>query len=124
MQINKFETKKGAIAAIAAFALWEEGLLNGNQMSLITFGSPRALIISTSDRAHEKFHTERYLYGKVDSVPSVPLVVMGFKHYGELRCYRCHSLCYNNARDYPNIAQALDAKEEFHVSTQSRYAAI
>jgi len=91
-------SRGGALLNVLAYGLYTEGLVPTSKLTLVTFGSPRALVDRDSDAVHAKFTQWRMVY-KGDIAPSVPYGWMGFKHYGTMRCYECN---YSEGRDRPN----------------------
>jgi hypothetical protein len=81
-------SRGGAIATVAAAAMYVEGLLPASQIKQITFGSPLSLGTAMSDSVHNKYVQYRFVY-KSDPVPAVPFKSWGVRHTGEMRCISC-----------------------------------
>lgn len=101
----------GIINALA-YVIYKDDLWDTSKIVQVTFGSPRTLSDDLSDEVHGQFDQLRIIYKK-DAVPSVPYSILGFKHYGTMRCFECG---YEEGRDNPYWSWFVDNGIDDHVS--------
>lgn len=106
-------SRGGGLLNNVVFAILNDGLISKSKVKLTTFGSPRALSDSTSDKLHgwqrSGFAFDRVI-NQADIVPSIPYDWWGFKHAGELSCYNCD---YPTERDRPFYAWSINHHTEY-----------
>lgn len=101
----------GIINALA-YVIYKDDLWDTSKIVQVSFGSPRTLTSSLSDEIHGKFDQLRIIY-KNDPIPSIPYPLMGFKHYGTMRCFECG---YEEGRNNPYWSWFLDNGYNDHIS--------
>mmetsp|Transcript_16764 Transcript_16764/g.32641 ORF Transcript_16764/g.32641 Transcript_16764/m.32641 type:complete len:291 (-) Transcript_16764:222-1094(-) len=106
-------SRGGAIAQIIAAALYLDEIVPASQLTLITFGSPRALETSLSDLVHDKFKQIRLING-ADTVPSMPPWWLRFEHFGTVYCRECG---YPPERDAPKMAYNVYEMTEHYLAS-------
>lgn len=88
-------SRGGAIIANLAYVVLKENLIPLSKLSMVTFGSPRALQDSESDELHNRFPQRRLIYKKdpVRLPLFAPFVVPSFNHRNLISptIYRCRA---------------------------------
>jgi hypothetical protein len=90
-------SRGGAIVTDLAVMLLADNVVPATSLTMVTFGSPRALDPATADALHLRFPQWR-MVNKEDIAPSLPYDWWGFSHVGLLRCNECN---YPEERNRP-----------------------
>eukprot|EP01134_Creolimax_fragrantissima_P002200 CFRG2200T1 len=81
-------SRGGGIAMLLASWYHQQGSFN--TIKMISWGSPRSLTDKYADQYHGDYYQVRVINDN-DAVPSLPMALMGYKHFGSVVCLDCTS---------------------------------
>eukprot|EP00514_Thraustochytrium_sp_LLF1b_P009142 CAMPEP_0184559188 /NCGR_PEP_ID=MMETSP0199_2-20130426/46302_1 /TAXON_ID=1112570 /ORGANISM="Thraustochytrium sp., Strain LLF1b" /LENGTH=376 /DNA_ID=CAMNT_0026956473 /DNA_START=768 /DNA_END=1897 /DNA_ORIENTATION=- len=102
-------SRGSALVSVLAYAMVKDGIFASDQLTLVTFGSPRVFEDDISDDAHGLVKHWRMVYGS-DLVTSIPYDWWGYKHFGTMRCAECN---YDEGRDRPYAATGIEVHSNY-----------